>query len=268
MKPRASIIIRCKNEVVDIGGVLCAIRSQQVDFPFEVIAVDSGSTDGTLDVLRHFDVRIIEIPAESFTFGYALNVGCAAAEGDILIALSAHVYPKDRGWLARHVGYFDDDRVAATATGRVFLRQDLAGFESNPYVGCDNANGGFPAALWRQRPFDETLSGTEDKEWGHHFQRQGYLVICDPQLMALHIHPADSAADMMRERYWRACREHMGYAAFLSRTVLFKALIRRFLKRPPMNRESLAWYVGAVRGILAPPQKKTSKREGQEGAGA
>ena len=51
-KPEISIIIRSKNEERLIGRVLTAIFQQDVDLRFEVIVIDSGSTDGTLDIVR------------------------------------------------------------------------------------------------------------------------------------------------------------------------------------------------------------------------
>lgn len=248
--PKASLIIRCKNEALDIGGVLCALYSQKTDFDFEVIAVDSGSTDGTLEILRRFPVRIIEIPPEAFTWGYALNVGCRAAQGEILLALSAHVYPRTSRWLHNHVRHFDDPRVAATSYGRTFLVQDAEAFLANPYVGYDNANGAFRAALWRQAPFDEAMNGTEDKAWAFAMQQRGHVVVIDPEVDALHEHPAENRYGLIRDRYIRAYREHLGFASFLRRGPLLRALARALKRNPPANRESLAWYAGAVLGIL------------------
>jgi len=254
MTPKVSIVIRCKNEARDIGSVLRAIASQKTDIAYEVIAVDSGSTDGTLDVIREFPVRLIEIPPESFTFGYALNVGFEAAKGAFALSLSAHVYPQSVGWLAAHVRHFDNPKVAATCTARdQLVLQDLSAFLRHPHAGCDNANGAYRISLWRQYPFNESLTGTEDKEWGYHFQKQGYLIAMDPDVYALHEHPTDTPMDLIHDRYIRSFREHEAYTRFLSRWVLFKSLGYRLMDRGmPKNRESLAWYAGACMGIVKP----------------
>ena len=249
--PKVSVIIRCKNEATDIGGVLCGLFSQQVDFAFEVIAVDSGSTDGTLDILKNFPVRVIHIAPESFSFGGALNTGCQAAKGEILLSLSAHVYPCSRLWLARHVRHFSNKQVAATCLGTSLLYQDRKAFEARPFEGYDNANGAFRAALWQERPFDEELTGTEDKEWAYHFQKAGHIVVCDPELAVIHEHFTAGTMDMIRDRYIRSYREYVAYVAFMPRWRLFVSLFRRMLDRGvPRNRESLAWYVGACMGML------------------
>ncbi|MDH4228540.1 MAG: glycosyltransferase [Nitrospirota bacterium] len=260
--PRVSVIIRCKNEVADIGGVLCAVASQKVDFAYEVIAVDSGSTDGTLELLKNFSqkfpqkfpLRVIQISPASFTFGYSLNVGCEAAKGDVLLALSAHVYPRHSRWLAAHARHFSDPRVAATCVGEKtagVIHQDAAAFLANPHAGCDSANGGYRAELWRRRPFHETLSGAEDKEWGYHFQKQGYLVVLDPEVRELHKHVVNGSRALIRDRHMRSFREHRAFAEFLPKRVLVVSLLRRLLKKGlPRNRESLAWYGGAIQGIF------------------
>jgi rhamnosyltransferase len=58
---------------------------------------------------------VIELPARSFTFGRALNLGAANARGEILVALSAHAFAPDPGWLERLTEPFADPRVACVA---------------------------------------------------------------------------------------------------------------------------------------------------------
>jgi len=62
MAPKASIIILTRNAGKKIASVLTAVFSGRIDFELEVIAVDSGSTDGTKDILAKYPVRLIEIP--------------------------------------------------------------------------------------------------------------------------------------------------------------------------------------------------------------
>jgi rhamnosyltransferase len=77
-RPAASIVIRCYNEVEHIGGVLDTIAGQSMQ-DFEIVVVDSGSTDGTLDVVAGHDVELVHIEKEDFSFGRSLNMGCARA---------------------------------------------------------------------------------------------------------------------------------------------------------------------------------------------
>ena len=109
--PVASIIIRAKNEEALVGEVLTAVYGQTVR-DIEVIVVDSGSTDRTLEIARTFPLKIIEIQPEEFTYGRALNIGCRAAQGEFLAFVSAHAVPLTANWLACLISHFDDPNVA------------------------------------------------------------------------------------------------------------------------------------------------------------
>ena len=54
-----SILLLTKNGRSDVEQLLPALYGQKDTVPFEVFAGDSGSTDGTLDVLRRFPVRLV-----------------------------------------------------------------------------------------------------------------------------------------------------------------------------------------------------------------
>ena len=62
-----SIVIRAKNEAQYIGEALSAILAQDDREEFEILVLDSGSTDGTRELARRFPVRSIDIPAERFS---------------------------------------------------------------------------------------------------------------------------------------------------------------------------------------------------------
>src|SRR3954447_21842731 len=112
-QPLASIVIRTKDEAASIGRLLDILRGQTIAERLELIVVDSGSTDGTLEIVRDRGVEPLEIPPASFTCGGALNTGGEAADGPLIVALSAHAFPPDERWAERMVAAFDDERVAA-----------------------------------------------------------------------------------------------------------------------------------------------------------
>ena len=107
MEPSVSVVIRAKDEGESIGRTLDLLARQSREH--EVVLVDSGSTDATVEIARGRGVDVIEIPAEEFTYGGALNTGCAAASGEILVALSAHAFQTDSAWLERIVAVLADD---------------------------------------------------------------------------------------------------------------------------------------------------------------
>ena len=104
-KTKVSIIIRCLNEEKYIGRLLSGISEQDYSNK-EVIVVDSGSTDATLSIVGQYPCQVLHIKPEDFSFGYALNIGCETATGDILLFASAHVYPLYKDWISLMVQPF------------------------------------------------------------------------------------------------------------------------------------------------------------------
>ena len=96
-KIKSSIIIRCKNEEDWIGHCLQSVYKQGLK-NFEVIIVDSGSTDKTLEIVRSFKVDHI-IKIKDYKPGYAINEGAKIANGEVLVMLSSHCVVKGTNWL-------------------------------------------------------------------------------------------------------------------------------------------------------------------------
>jgi rhamnosyltransferase len=213
--PLVSVVIRAKDEAGSIGRTLEMLSAQTAAEQSQVIVVDSGSRDATVAIARDSGARVIEIPAAGFTYGGALNTGCSAAGGELLVALSAHAFPRDDGWLERMIEPFGDERVACACgygtwpdgsplRGRVLQDTELARRE--PRFGYSNSSGAFRASLWRERPFREDMPGTEDKEWAWHWLQRGLIVVIDPALATVHDHDYEGPV----ETYRRARREWAG----------------------------------------------------------
>lgn len=202
-RPRASIVIRVKNEARALGVTLCRVFSQRHVDHFEVIVVDSGSTDGTTDVARAFPVTLVEIPAESFTYGRALMIGIETANADQIVSLSAHSYPAHPRWLASLIAPLDEDCVAGVygrhhLTRRASIADRIAVAVSGvaakrPRVQTrrvlfSNANSAFRRDLAIAYPFDQTLGGGEDAAWAYTVQRAGWAIRYEPHAAVFHEH--------------------------------------------------------------------------------
>jgi 2-desacetyl-2-hydroxyethyl bacteriochlorophyllide A dehydrogenase len=201
MSARASVIVRARDEARFIERLLEDVRAQTYD-PLEIVVVDSGSTDGTLEIAERLADRVVRIAPEEFTFGRSLNKGSEAARGEFLVFVSAHTYPVSNNWLANLIAPFDDPSVGMVygrqlpaPTTRLDEERDLltnfgegsAVSIDNP-LGPNNANAAVRAELWREVPFDEELTGLEDLAWAQQIQARGHRVFYADNAGIVHIH--------------------------------------------------------------------------------
>jgi glycosyltransferase involved in cell wall biosynthesis len=98
--PTVTVIVPCRNEAAFVGMCLDSIEAN--DFPhdrLEVLVVDGMSDDGTRDVVARYtrcDTRIHVLDNPRRITPAALNIGIAAAKGDIIMRMDAHnAYPSN-----------------------------------------------------------------------------------------------------------------------------------------------------------------------------
>lgn len=224
----ASIVVRAYNEEAHIGRLMEGIRAQKVQ-PLEVILVDSGSTDSTVTIAQHYGARVVRIAKEDFTFGRALNIGCDAARGDILVFVSAHVYPTHDTWLEDMLAPFEDARVVLSYGGqqggatnkysehRLFAQW----FPKEPALPqksyfCNNANCAIRRTIWQKHHYDEALTGLEDLDWAKRAQEDGGWLAYVPRASIVHVH--EESWGQVRNRYRREAiaLRHIDSAAHFS----------------------------------------------------
>jgi glycosyltransferase involved in cell wall biosynthesis len=202
--PAVSVILRCRNEALHMGPVLDALVEQAFDRPVEVIALDSGSTDGTLDLLAARRVRVERLAGE-FSFGRALNCGAELARAPIVVFLSAHCPPRTPHWLTAITAPFADPTVVATFGRQVPLDDrnpieqltQARMFPERPPAGVlfSNANSAVRRAAVLARPFDEEIPAAEDHLWATNVTPPDRIVYV-PAAVVGHSHP-------MTFREWR-----------------------------------------------------------------
>jgi glycosyltransferase involved in cell wall biosynthesis len=112
-----------------LGEVLEGIFAQEFGGSFEVINLDSGSRDGTLEIASKFPVAVYSMSPEEFTFGRALNRGAQIAKGEYVVYLSAHCTPVRRDWLTQLMRPLMKDPQVGATFGRQEPRMGLNPFE-------------------------------------------------------------------------------------------------------------------------------------------
>ncbi len=196
---RISVIIRCKNEGKGIDRTLKSLFLCRTDQSYEVILVDSGSTDNTLDIAKRYDVKVFTIPESRFSYGYSLNYGIHNSSGGIICCLSAHCIPCHDDWLSELIKPIIDGTAHATYGRQVPVKgmnpfEELSLSRHFPEdgkpcgrVAFSNANCAFIRGMWEGTKFDERIPGWEDYLW-HLLVKDKFIFQYAPNASVFHSH--------------------------------------------------------------------------------
>ena len=222
-----SIIIPTKNAGAEFRDTLVSIRGQTRGS--EVLVVDSGSSDDTLDLAHQFGARTISIAPESFNHGETRNLGIRHANGQFCVMLVQDAIPIGETWLQTLMAPFSDERVVGV-TGRHVPRpnSDLLGRWQVEYqndflgdnirvqrmeswdtflslsfeerlrlVSFDNVCSALRRDFWEKCPF-RPLPFAEDLDWGVRALTAGHRLVYDPSIRVIHSHTRPAAYHMRR----------------------------------------------------------------------
>jgi glycosyltransferase involved in cell wall biosynthesis len=214
-KPDISIVFRALNEEKFFEQALIACRRQKLNgLEYEIILVDSGSTDRTLEIAEKYDCRIVNIPKHKFSFGRSLNWGCEVAQGDYLVFISAHCIPVHEQWLQNLIQPLIDE-AAVYSYGRQignehskFSEKQLFAkyfpeYDKNPQQDyfVNNANAALCASAWKEHHFDEHVTGLEDMVLGKKLVQSGAKISYIADAPVVHIH--EETLLQTKRRYFR-----------------------------------------------------------------
>ena len=196
---KVSIVMRAKNSDWVIGEALAALHAQTLS-GFELLVVDSGSTDRTLEIARRYPCRLRQIPASDYFPGPVLNAAIRETSGDVIVFQNSDVVPLVPDALERLVA-----AVSAPGVDAAFARQ-VPRPEAHLWVRRDHAvafpaQGPAPAWMpfslpfaamrrssWRAHNFYTDAWGSEDTEWGVWAGRHDRVVTYVPEAKVMHSH--------------------------------------------------------------------------------
>lgn len=214
----ASVVILTKNGEKTINECLSSLFTQDFN-DFDVLMIDSGSTDKTLEISSTFPVQIIKIKPKEFHHAKTRNLGISLCTGKFVVFLTQDAYALNSAWLGNLLQPFGDERVAASYSRQVprintnpveraFLfqtypqsnlkRQSVFQDEEDPdnFVVLSDVSSAYRKELVK---FNCTLEWCEDQEMGIRLNQAGYQVVYVPSSVVCHSH--DSSFVELIRRY-------------------------------------------------------------------
>lgn len=224
-KPKVSVFIPTYNAGKEFEAVLNSVVSQRTDFEYDVLVIDSSSTDGTPGLVGKFGskkVRLHQIDKRDFQHGRTRNLGISMTDGDYVAILTQDAMPANDAWLASLIGGFKQGDRVAGVTGRhraypthgPFVSRDIEGHFDNlkllpsvidssvglpshyfrgsitwrmlAYFYSDN-NSAMSRRVWKDLPYPDIEWG-EDYVWSASAIKAGYQKAYVDEAVVFHSH--------------------------------------------------------------------------------
>jgi rhamnosyltransferase len=215
-KPLVSVVIPVKNGLPYLPEVLRSVFEQETDFAYEVIVVDSGSRDGSLELVQSYPIKLIQIPPHEFNHGGTRNLAIKMSQGDFVALLTHDATPADKHWLkhlvqplrigaadvagvfGRHIARPGEDPIVEIGLRKHFeqftRRQPPLWKRDNDYealrgeyVFFSNNNSCLRRSVWETIPFRETEMA-EDQQWAEDALNAGYTKAYAHDSIVIHSH--------------------------------------------------------------------------------
>jgi rhamnosyltransferase len=222
------VIVLTRNGMPLLEQCLTAVLAQETEWAFDVVVVDSESTDGSWELAAALGLERRRVRRAEFSHGATRNAAAAQARGALLVFLVQDAVPADRGWLRALVAAAERPGVAASysrqvphphASGvvrrywqsalpqadaavvqRLAPRQrweELPPAQRFALARFHNNSSCIPRALLSAHPFRPLPYG-EDLEWGQRAVRAGLAVIYEPASTVYHSHDRSSWYELKR----------------------------------------------------------------------
>lgn len=231
MSPLVSIVVPTRNGDATLPALFDAVARQRVDFDFEIVAVDSASTDGTPALLHARADRVIEIAACAFDHGATRNLAIEQAHGELIVLTVQDAEPANEDWLRTLTAPLRADDALAGAFARQTPRGNAsaitrrhmarwAGASRSPRTlaidGVDAFEALSPAerlerctfdnvcscirrSVWQEHPFRPTPIA-EDLEWARDVLLSGHRLAYVPEAVVIHSHERPVREELARTR--------------------------------------------------------------------
>ena len=207
--PKATVIISTRNAGPLFEEVMQAVASQDY-LDYEILIVDTSSTDKTRDIARKHGARIYTITQDEFSHGGTRNMAARLAQGEVIAFLSQDATPAAKSWLRELVSPLRDHNIAGVFGGQV-PREDAPPTEKFFYsvrfpdvrkkrslgkrkrVGLDdiffsNVNSAIRRDMLMSYQFDNAIIMSEDQDWAKRVLLDGFDTLYEPKAAVVHSH--------------------------------------------------------------------------------
>lgn len=205
-----TIFIPTKNAGNNFNKVLQQISKQKENY--ELIIVDSGSTDETLKIIDNWEnkipLKLYQINPKEFGHGKTRNLSIKYAKGELIAFLSQDAIPKNELWLTNLVKNFNKKniggvfskqipRLNANLTEKFFCQQNYPNHQiirplnnknTLDNIFFSNVSSCMRKELLQKFPFNEKLIMSEDQEWAKTIIENNYQTIYEPSSIVIHSH--------------------------------------------------------------------------------
>lgn len=202
----ASVVIPVKNGGGLFKSLLDSVFAQKFD-NYEVVIIDSGSTDGTVDLIKKYPARLIQIKPEEFGHGKTRNYGAKLAKGKYVVFLTADSIPSNNNWLRNMIAPFKGYNIAGVY-GRQYPKpnenpldkyfflslygdKDIVWTTHNCVQGDNvfsDANSAVRRDLLIKYPYKNDIIVSEDYEWAFRILPLGYKIYYNSSAQVTHSH--------------------------------------------------------------------------------
>jgi rhamnosyltransferase len=229
---KVSVALLTKNGGEVLRKCLDALCSQRFASAFEILAIDSGSRDGTAELLRgNPQVTFTALAPGDFQHGRTRNLAMRQAQGELVAFLTQDAVPADDLWLANLVAFMDAHPQVAGAFGHQVphagadpleafeVRGHFDSFRNHPAVFTaapagsppesdaqrvrrhffSNVNSCIRRQAWERMPFPEIDFG-EDQAWAAVVQSAGWATGYAEHAVVRHSHEY-GPMELFRRRY-------------------------------------------------------------------
>ena len=284
-QPLVSVIVPVKDGMPHFARVIDLLKKQKLDAAFEVLIIDSGSKDGSADVVPKDDARfrLIEIDPKTFGHGRTRNRGIELSRGEYCAFLTHDAVPADEFWLQEIVRPLRDDAQVAGVFGRHLaydeaspftkweLETHFSGLRNWPEVYLADAreyvrNQGMRQiyhfysdnssclrkSVWRQIPYPD-VNFAEDQLWAKQIVEAGYKKAFAWESKVFHSHDYG-----LKERLQRsydestALRQYFGYNLCPSKRQLVGQTFKTTWRDLKMAVTKGWWYSHPVVTVMRP----------------